>query len=326
MGRSVQRPVIVVWMLWAAINVMAQDQTLDQKRLSELNKQVQGAFAAGDLSGAKTFANEVREMVERSYGTESSAAANAYLNLGTISIELTDWSDAATYLGKAYEIFAKAKKANGAQLLRILSLKAAAEENLEKRAEADGTYLQALEVVNSYNLKDSRETYSVILGAANALSRAKRFSAAQPLYLRSLRIAYEHFDVTSDARVNVLVYRHCLGDMDIRIARTKLQEEEQRLKEVESKTKNIKHGKATWLPAPRYTAESKARFEYGFALVRVTIDEKGRVAKAIPLCSSPRLGGSALEAAKMARFEPTLVDDKPVAVQQLLVYRFILPQ
>lgn len=85
-------------------------------------------------------------------------------------------------------------------------------------------------------------------------------------------------------------------------------------------------GKAISKPQPPYPALAKAARASGLVTVRVTVDETGHVVSATPVSGHPLLQAASAEAAKQARFAPTLRDGEPVKVTGVLTYNFVLEQ
>lgn len=83
-------------------------------------------------------------------------------------------------------------------------------------------------------------------------------------------------------------------------------------------------GKRIAFPQPAYPKLARAVRASGTVIVNVVIDEQGKIAKAEAVSGHPLLRGSAVAAALNARFEPTLLDDKPVKVSGMLTYNFKL--
>jgi TonB family protein len=87
---------------------------------------------------------------------------------------------------------------------------------------------------------------------------------------------------------------------------------------------SIVNGKAVSLPRPAYPQDARAARLFGVVVIGVDIDESGRVYKVADRCGGyPTLTKAAEEAARKARFTPTLVDGKPVKVTGLITYRFV---
>jgi TonB family protein len=88
----------------------------------------------------------------------------------------------------------------------------------------------------------------------------------------------------------------------------------------------VLNGKAIELPKPAYPAAAKAVRAEGAVAVEVTIDESGSVTNAAAVSGHPLLRAAAEKAARGAKFEPTLLDGKPVMVSGILTYNFVLPK
>jgi len=81
----------------------------------------------------------------------------------------------------------------------------------------------------------------------------------------------------------------------------------------------VLNGKAIYLPAPEIPAGEKAS---GVVMVQVLVDEQGSVVEAKPISGPPSLYPSAVNAARFARFSPTMLMGEPVKVQGTLAYNF----
>ncbi|HEX5706461.1 MAG TPA: cytochrome c oxidase assembly factor Coa1 family protein [Pyrinomonadaceae bacterium] len=86
----------------------------------------------------------------------------------------------------------------------------------------------------------------------------------------------------------------------------------------------VLNGKAISMPQPPYPAIAKAARASGTVTVQVVVDETGRVTEARPVGGHPLLQQAAAQAARQARFSPTLLSGKPVKVSGVLTYNFVL--
>ena len=87
----------------------------------------------------------------------------------------------------------------------------------------------------------------------------------------------------------------------------------------------VLNGKAVSLPAPEYPAAAKAVKAAGTVSVQVVIDENGDIISAAAVNGHPLLRASAVQAARMAKFSPTLLEGNAVKVSGVIVYNFVLP-
>ena len=78
------------------------------------------------------------------------------------------------------------------------------------------------------------------------------------------------------------------------------------------------NGKALYLPLPEVPPGQPA----GVVMVQVLIDEQGTVVEAKALAGPPGLHAAAVNAARLARFMPTVLAGEPVRVSGTLAYNF----
>ncbi|MGB7202065.1 MAG: energy transducer TonB [Pyrinomonadaceae bacterium] len=85
----------------------------------------------------------------------------------------------------------------------------------------------------------------------------------------------------------------------------------------------VLNGKAIDLPKPTYPEAARAEKIGGSVRIKVIIDEVGNVADASVLSGDILFAKSALQAARLARFSPTLLSGQPVKVSGVLEYNFV---
>jgi protein TonB len=81
-------------------------------------------------------------------------------------------------------------------------------------------------------------------------------------------------------------------------------------------------GQAISLPKPAYPQAAKIMHLGGSVKVQVLIDETGKVVSAQVLEGHPILSAPAAQAARQARFSPTILGGNPVKVSGYIVYNF----
>ena len=86
----------------------------------------------------------------------------------------------------------------------------------------------------------------------------------------------------------------------------------------------VLNGKAISKPAPPYPAIAKQARAQGTVTVQITVDEDGKVIDAVAVSGHPLLRSAAVQAARQARFSPTLLAGQPVRVAGVITYNFIL--
>jgi outer membrane biosynthesis protein TonB len=81
----------------------------------------------------------------------------------------------------------------------------------------------------------------------------------------------------------------------------------------------VLNGKAIYLPSPEVPAGEAT----GVVTVQVLVDEQGTVVDARAVAGPPHLYQAAVNAARLARFSPTLLMGEPVKVTGILSYNFV---
>lgn len=87
-------------------------------------------------------------------------------------------------------------------------------------------------------------------------------------------------------------------------------------------SKGVVNGNAISLPKPAYPPTAKAVGANGAVSVQVTIDESGNVISAVATSGHPLLKSVAAQAARSAKFRPTLLSGTAVKVSGIIVYNF----
>ena len=86
----------------------------------------------------------------------------------------------------------------------------------------------------------------------------------------------------------------------------------------------VLNGKAISKQQPPYPAIAKAARASGTVTVQIVVDESGRVISASAVGGHPLLQQAAVQAARQARFSPTLLSGQPVKVSGVITYNFVL--
>jgi TonB family protein len=84
----------------------------------------------------------------------------------------------------------------------------------------------------------------------------------------------------------------------------------------------VLNGKAVSLPVPVYPPAARAVRASGQVQVQVLIDESGRVVSASAVSGNALLQSAAVQAARGARFSPTMLSGQAVKVSGIIIYNF----
>ena len=86
----------------------------------------------------------------------------------------------------------------------------------------------------------------------------------------------------------------------------------------------VLNGRMLNFPKPEYSSRAKELKEAGVVVVKVTIDETGKVIAATDICQGPpNISAASVKAAMKARFTPTKLGGQPVKVSGVIQYNFI---
>lgn len=87
----------------------------------------------------------------------------------------------------------------------------------------------------------------------------------------------------------------------------------------------VLNGRAVLKPQPEYPLAAKMAHAQGVVVVRIVVDETGKVIEAEATNNAdPALKRVSVEAARRARFTPTLFEGVPVKVSGFITYNFVL--
>ena len=89
-------------------------------------------------------------------------------------------------------------------------------------------------------------------------------------------------------------------------------------------SQGLLNGKAISKPAPAYPLIAKAARASGTVTVQIVVGENGNVISASAVGGHPLLQQAAREAARQARFSPTLLSGQPAKISGVVTYNFVL--
>ena len=196
-------------------------------------------------------------------------------------------------------------------------------------AEAEKATINALTLREAKLGPNHPDVAETTFGLAEQFRMRGRATDALRFYLRALSIHAEHSGVKTPefekARQGLTcsIYESgrndlfkVLKDVENRYAPPTL--------EPAQRNQGVLNGRALSLPKPEYSPAARILGEAGVVVVKVMIDENGKVASAVDMCQAPpNIRAAAIYAASKARFTPTQISGKPTAVTGVITYRFI---
>jgi TonB family protein len=311
-------------------------------------------FNDGKYDEALTLARRLLEQREKAHGPGHILVALALRNIGTIFVSKKNSEEAMKFYGRALDIFEKHGKAQAsaasdvAVQLGILKFRArdfeVAEELLER-----GVALKEQAVGAK-----GRAVALPLFVLADARLLLRGFDKAEPLYDRALTLLEDSPPQKDPAAVRHLKEMLCridgprsketakrvqrlLNRLEYPEKAEEFARQEREEKEragvsdadggplgVQIGTGDIISGRAISKPQPEYPQEALRARVSGKVIIYIMVDEEGKVLQAEALCGPELLKGPSEQAARKARFTPTLLSGVPVKVTGVITYNFVL--
>jgi TonB family protein len=295
---------------------------------TQLSAQVVTLFNSGDYDKALPLAKRALQLRESVLAPDHELVLAALLNLAETYTALKKYGEAEKLLErllKTHESKVGPDDAGAAIFLDKLAFLAFSQGDFRK-SEAD--YTRALAIREQTLGKEDLDYAKSLYSLAEFYRLTGKPEKAEPLYeqaviLRGKLLGRSHPDyLKARERYFCLAYQTHQAD--------KLKDFMARLGEKRGDSApdiiegNVLNGRAISLPKPYYTLEAHRLHLQGMVVVRIIIDETGRVVDAKDMCgSNPLLLKSSLESARAARFTPTLRAGQPVKVSGVLTYTFV---
>jgi TonB family protein len=295
---------------------------------TQLSAQVVTLFNSGDFDKALPLAKRALQLRESVLAPDHELVLAALLNLAETYTALKKYGDSEKLIErllKTHETNVGPDDAGAAIFLDKLAFLAFSQGDFRK---SEAAYTRALSIREKTFGKEHLEYAQSLYSLAEFYRLTGKSEKAGPLYeqavmLRGKVLGHSHPDYLK-ARDRYLCLAYETRQHD------KLKELITKLGEkpgdgppdiIEG---NILNGRAISLPKPYYTMEARRLRLQGTVVVRLIIDETGRVIAAKDMCGgNPVLLKSALESARAARFTPTLLAGQPVKVSGVLTYTFV---
>jgi TonB family protein len=306
-------------------------QTQDSPELKEattLTENVLKLAKEGKLNEAIPLAKRALEIRERLLPPNDPLIATSLSYLADLYTAKRDWGSAKTALQRLLQMQEQKAGPEDPSVMRTLERLAMAHLAEGSLGKAEEEYKRLLQAREKQFGSDSLQVAQALAGLATVYRARNDFNHGAPLYKRALliygRLATVNSTAFDQASMGFTCLAHETGNRD---AAKELDEIWKQYapagSQVESPYTQL-NPRALTLPRPGYPEEARARRVSGIVVVKVKIDETGRVIDARDMCQGPPvLRPGALESAWKARFAPYKVDDKPVKVDGVITYRFV---
>ncbi len=282
----------------------------------QLSLKVVRLHGEGKFEEALPLAKRALELREAALGSDHETVQAARLNLAELYIALKKYGEARKILDRlllTHEKTAGPDDPGAAIFLDKIAFLNYVQQDFSK---AEAALKRALAIREKAFGREHPEFATSLHSLAEFYQLIGRFELAEPLYeqaalIREKLLGREHPDYQrTREKYFCVVYETTRGDE----RKKKLQEFTQRFGDLAKFTLidgiggGVLKGQAISLPRPPYPAEARHRRLQGRVVIKVTIDETGKVIEAADMCNgNPLLVRSSLQSARAARFTMTEV-------------------
>ncbi|HEV2706558.1 MAG TPA: TonB family protein [Pyrinomonadaceae bacterium] len=326
--------------------VRPQETSVQSTELAEAREQSARAsklFGERKLDEAEAAAKRSVTLYEKAAGADHLALVTPLTTLAGVNV-LKHKDDAAEPLYKRalaiYEKRGQAETGNAATIIDELGFLRFRKGDHEAAAQL---FERSLAIREKLYGVDHPNLFKSLFNLANIYTVRRRIEKADPLYERGIAILEKLPPHQNPSAVRELRNYACISisnkrpeafrramDLATRLENPELaaanerREKEFKEKGAELDGEGVLKGHVVNKPQPVYPESAKSARISGTVIVAVVVDETGRVTHAEALCGHPTLAKASVEAARRARFAPTLLSGQPVKVTGTITYDFVL--
>ncbi len=308
-----------------------QQQSPELAEAARLSAEVVRLYGLQQYDEALEPARRAVELRERALGPDHMLVANARNNLGAVLMQKGKYDEAARVLARSLAIMEK----NGAgatehaadigNRLGLLALE------LKNYKEAVGHFQRALAIREKARGASDPALVPQLLNLTDAfflMGDREQAHASLDRATEILNTAAPKLDLPTAKKLQTYI---CLLKMEgeeellreVQAAVVRLESPEREGRSVPPTAGGVLNGRVIKKPPPEYPSAAKNARVSGTVVVRIMVDETGKVIKSEAICGHPLLQKAAAEAAA-ARFTPTLLHGQPVKVTGIISYNFVL--
>jgi TonB family protein len=295
---------------------------------AQLSRTVVSLFNEGKYDKALPLAKRTLELRETALGPDHELVQSALFNLAEIYSALKKYGEAQKLIErllKTHEKKVGQEDIGAATYLDKLAFLSYVQLDFKK---SEAAYRRALAIREKAFGQNHAEYATSLYSLAEFYRFTGKVDKAQPLYeqaaiLRGKLLGHEHPEYVK-ARDRYFCVAYETHQLDkLKDFAGKLGERPQPAKAgmVEG---TVLNGRAIYLPKPSYPEAARRERAQGTVVIKVTIDELGRVIEAADMCGgNPLLVKPSLQSAREARFTPTKLSGQPVKVSGVITYNFV---
>jgi len=323
-------PVVLLACLSAlSISAQTSDNAAGSDEAGKLNAQAVALYKEGKHEEAIKLEKQAIALWEKEGGKEHKMIVTGSTNLAEMYRALRRYDEAAGAYQRGLKVQEKLFGPEHPDLVSLLTKLAWIRHALAQAGQAEALFKRAVAVKEKQSA-DQPGLAESLLNLAAFYQKIGRPAESLPIYQQVIAVQEKHFGPEGQPLVATLELCACALKQDKKLPEAS--EMEQRAALIERKARpnvvpmvgGILQGKAIYKVQPPYLPAAKSQRLSGAVFIKVEIDETGVVKDGKILCGADLLAVPALEAALKWRFEPTLLDDKPVKVIGVLTFNFTL--
>ena len=298
---------------------------------TQLSVTVVKLYKEGQYDKALPLAKRALELREQALGPDHELVQGALLNLAEIYTAKKKYGDAQKLIERllaTYEKTVGPEDLGAAVFLNKLGFLTYVQGNFGK---SETAYKRALAIREKATGRDNKDFAIALFTLAELYRFTAKIEKAEPLYEEAAVLLLKLLGPADSDYLRVKDGYFCIA-YSVRDGNR-----DQKIKDFSAKLRvtgpiqtdkvegGVLNGQAISLPKPAYPDDARYARAQGTVVVKVTVDEQGNVVDAWDMCgANPLLAKPALEAARMARFSPTILSGRPVKVSGVITYNFVV--
>lgn len=310
------------------ISTLAQSDNAALQEAARLHPQVITLFKQNKFDEALPLAKKVVAIREKELKDNDHLLAVSYFNLASIYREKMNYDEAGKYFRRSLSVEEKRVGKDHPDLADTILNLAWVSHALNNPTEAEFLFKRLISIREKQYGTEHPEVASSLTNLAIFLEKIGQPGKSIPIFQRALNIHEKAFGENSSQTLKSVEEYACA------LMQNKEGTEAQALWK---RARSIEHelnpkqnylpgevlvGKATNKVQPQYSRAALAMKLSGVVLVKVHINESGKVIEATRLCGPDLLAPESEEAARKWTFSPTLVGGQPVKVFGILTFNF----
>ena len=299
-------------------------QNDDAEKLKQLNEKIVTAIRTNDFRSAEDMSKESVSLATKLNGQVNRDVAIAYMNMAFSQKQQSKFSQAVQNFSAAIDILKQLSDNKNKDLFEAYSSRGHTYFAAGKSKEAISDYQQAITEADRVFGADSGESYLPNFNIAQIKLKQENWDQSHSYYVNAYRIGLLRFGLNSPEveKIEDTIYCSALDDnlsSKQRKTFSKLRWQHARSQGLDY---GVLNGKALSLPIPFYPPRASQLNIQGKVVVRVLVDETGKTSVDKVVCGSYTFRSAAVEAAREAKFAPTIINGKAVTVSGIILYNF----